>query len=102
LFDPCRLVRPVKQFMGLLPAQALRNTLPAAELLHLPDEPAGVGKGALRRGTSRRPASPAGRAGRGRLRSRLAFRFSLARLPNRPSPCVGTSRPSQNQKPWAL
>jgi len=34
IIDPCRLVRPVKEFVGCC------NLL---ELLHLPDEPAGVG-----------------------------------------------------------
>jgi len=33
--DPCRLVRQVKQFGGCLEP---------VELLHLPDEPAGVGR----------------------------------------------------------
>src|SRR5262245_49035376 len=38
--DPCRLVRQVNQFCGYEQSVA---TL-AAELLHLPDEPAGVGE----------------------------------------------------------
>src|SRR2546421_671109 len=54
--DPCRLARQVKEFPGLL----------AAELLHLPGEPAGVGEPTeCSDPASRRTASPAGQAGRG-------------------------------------
>ena len=40
----------------------------AVDLLHLPGEPAGVGHEVYGPTSSRRPASPAGRAGRGRAR----------------------------------
>src|SRR5207245_3561480 len=52
---PCRLVRQVKQFVGLVRA---------AELLHPPDKPAGVGR-TRAIFLSYRTASPAGRPVRG-------------------------------------
>jgi hypothetical protein len=42
LFDPCRLVRQVKEFDGWRGAAKPFPSPLASELLHLPDEPAGV------------------------------------------------------------